>query len=284
MPHSFTTLKLDDYVEEASQFYVARYIHTHEPTTWALHNQTFAELFWITRGKCRHRLEGGEEILTVGDARFVRPCQPHCLTCMGQTPMEMICIGFPADILSMWELAYPIFQGHFYWTRNGLPGGVKLNAPTLSGLEEQIDQLSLETHDLFFLHRFLLNLFHRALPREEDFRDIPAWLKRGLASISTEDVLQGGVQSFAKACGRSPAHVARECRKHLNESPVKLINSARIKEAARLLRMTDKDVHLIMEDCGHSNPSHFYRLFKQQYSTTPHVYRVQQRRGFHAIS
>lgn len=51
-----------------------------------------------------------------------------------------------------------------------------------------------------------------------------------------------------------------------------------MKDAARQLRMTDHDILNIMYDCGLSNPSHFYKLFKARYGETPRKYRLNQQK------
>jgi AraC family cel operon transcriptional repressor len=276
MNRPFHKLELQNYLEEDSRFFVARFFFRSDMGShWHAHD--YAELFWITRGKCRHTLEDGEEILTVGDVRFMRPEQIHSLDHVGKEPLHLTNIAFPADALEQWLTSYPVLDGHFFWTGKPRPGGIKLDATKLDELEQQTHRLATRTGDLFFLHRFLFDLFLGALPPAPDTRDIPGWLKDGLAALDDQSVFSEGPAAFARACSRSPEHVSRACRKHLGKTPGELVNEARMKDAARQLRMSDHDILNIMMDCGLANPSHFYKLFKAQYGETPRNYRLAHR-------
>lgn len=266
-------LELKNYIEEGNRFFVASFFFSSDMgSLWHAHD--FSELFWITRGKCRHTLEEGEEILTAGDVRFMCPEQVHSLDHVGKEPLHLTNIAFPADVLESWRNDYPVLDGHFFWTGEPRPGGIRLAAKELEELEQQTHRLATRTHDLFFLHRFLFDLFLNALPPAPDIREIPGWLKDGLAALDDPLVFSEGPAAFARACGRSPEHVARSCRRHLEKTPGELVNDARMKDAARQLRMSDHDILNIMMDCGLSNPSHFYKLFKAQYGETPRSYRL----------
>ena len=269
-------LNLKNYLEGGSRYFVARFYYT-SGTRAHWHAHDYAELFWITRGRCRHRFSDGEEVLSEGDVRFVLPAQAHSLDRVGTEPLRLTNIAFPADVLEQWHASYPILTGHFFWAGGTRPDGIRLDSPDLGELEEQAHRLATRTDDLFFLHRFLFDLFLLALPPAPDARDIPAWLKDGLAALDQQEVRCEGSAAFVRACGRSVEHVSRECRKHMGNTPSELINAARMKDAARQLRMSDNDILNIMMDCGLSNPSHFYKLFKAQYGETPRKYRLSRR-------
>ncbi|MBT3193397.1 MAG: helix-turn-helix transcriptional regulator [Verrucomicrobia bacterium] len=141
-------------------------------------------------------------------------------------------------------------------------------------LENQTERLATRVHELFYVHRFMLNLFAEIMPPAADARHLPDWLKRGLAGLEDIETMQGGAAAFAQLCGRSPEHVARECRRLLGDTPTTLVNQARLAEAARQLRMSNHDILSIMYECGFTNSSHFYSLFKKRYGVTPRDYRI----------
>ncbi|MEI6082685.1 MAG: helix-turn-helix transcriptional regulator [Verrucomicrobiota bacterium] len=77
--------------------------------------------------------------------------------------------------------------------------------------------------------------------------------------------------------GRSAEHVARVTRDLLHETPSDLVNRVRLQYAARQLALSDAKIMDIALDCGLTNLSHFYRLFRHQFGSTPQAYRQQQR-------
>ncbi len=269
-------LKLRDFLEDNGRFIVGRYFynrHTRAP----LHDHDFAEVFWVSRGRCRQVLDGSAELLQPGDVRFVRPEHVHSIEHAGGEPLQLTNIAFPAAVLDSWERDYPVLQGHFFWIDGPRPGGLRLPASRLEELREKTHRLAARSDELLFLHGFLFDLFQEELPAAPDTRNIPGWLKDGLAALDNPETFRAGPTGFARACGRSPEHVSRACRRFLDTTPGDLVNAARMKDAARQLRMTNNDILNIMFDCGFSNPSHFYKLFKQRYGETPRRYRLNQR-------
>lgn len=269
-------LSLQHYLEGESRFYVERFFFRDDMGSQH-HDHDFAELFWITRGTCRHTLENREEMLTAGDARFMRPEQVHRLDTVGKAPLHFTNIAFPAQVLDSWQSDYPILNGSFFWTGTSRPGAIRLSEAELADLEQQTHRMAVHTHNLFFLHRFLFNLFFSKLPHPGDDRALPDWLKDGLAALDNPAVRREGSAAFARACSRSPEHVARTCQTLLGASPRELVNEARMTDAALQLRMSDRDILNIMMDCGFSNPSHFYKLFRAKYGSTPREYRLARR-------
>ncbi len=261
------------YFNPGSQFVVARYFYNRN-TKMGLHGHNYAEVCWIARGTCRHIIPNQEEKLVAGDIRFVRPQDVHCFKSIGSKPMHLTNVAFPEDILKTWERNYPCLNGRFFWSDSPLPDGVHLNEKQLEVMENQIDRLATRVHDLFYVHRFMLNLFAELMPPAPDTRHLPDWLKHGLAGLEDIETMQGGAAAFAQLCGRSPEHVARECRRLLDTTPTTLVNQARLTETARQLRMSNLDILNIMYECGFTNSSHFYSLFKQHYGVTPRDYRL----------
>ena len=62
-------------------------------------------------------------------------------------------------------------------------------------------------------------------------------------------------------------------KKHLGETPHRLIISKRIREARRLLASTNLDLKNIAFECGFGSAEHFCRLFKRESGMTPTEYR-----------
>ena len=66
-------------------------------------------------------------------------------------------------------------------------------------------------------------------------------------------------------------------KKHLDNSFKSYLNTMRLTEVKRLLEETDKPVSDIAYLTGYSNISHFNRVFKKEFDTTPKEYRENKR-------
>ena len=93
-------------------------------------------------------------------------------------------------------------------------------------------------------------------------------IKSEACSGLTRDVL-------AKRVGVSPAHLTVLLREKTGRSFSELCREARIEEACRLLRETDRQIADIADACGFYDQSHFTRAFQAVRKTTPRAYRAQ---------
>lgn len=85
------------------------------------------------------------------------------------------------------------------------------------------------------------------------------------------------LQSVAAALGMSDKYIGRQFKKLETLSVSEYINDYRLSRAAKLLENESYTVKDIMQQVGIGNESHFFRLFKKKYGTTPKEYRMNQR-------
>lgn len=77
------------------------------------------------------------------------------------------------------------------------------------------------------------------------------------------------IQDFANLANRSLSTFKRDFKKHYKTSPGKWITDRRLKRAKAFLETTDKSISQVAFECGFNNPSHFSRVFKEKFNTTP---------------
>lgn len=85
------------------------------------------------------------------------------------------------------------------------------------------------------------------------------------------------LQSVAAALGMSDKYIGRQFKKLETLSVSEYINEYRLSRAAKLLENESYTVKDIMQQVGIGNESHFFRLFKKKYGTTPREYRMNQK-------
>ena len=82
------------------------------------------------------------------------------------------------------------------------------------------------------------------------------------------------VADLAAAAGLSPAHISREFRRAIGESPHVYLLTRRLERAAALLRMTDRSVADICVAVGLSSVGSFTTTFGRVYGVSPAAYRA----------
>ncbi len=81
------------------------------------------------------------------------------------------------------------------------------------------------------------------------------------------------MEDFARLSGRSLSSFKREFKSHFNETPGKWLTLKRLEFAHDLLIGSDLDVNEICYESGFKNPSHFNKVFKENYKLPPQQYR-----------
>jgi AraC-like DNA-binding protein len=81
------------------------------------------------------------------------------------------------------------------------------------------------------------------------------------------------LQEFAELCHMSLSTFKRDFYKRYNESPGRWLLKKRLDYAAVLLRTSDMSISQILFECGFEDLSHFSKVFKDAFGTSPTVFR-----------
>jgi YesN/AraC family two-component response regulator len=82
--------------------------------------------------------------------------------------------------------------------------------------------------------------------------------------------------TLAEVAGRvymSPSHFSRYFRDHTGMTFAEFRRSVRMKRAAALLRLVDKNIGDVSQEVGYDNPKNFTRAFRKYFGMTPRQYR-----------
>lgn len=170
--------------------------------------------------------------------------------------------------------------GRFFWSETPLPLARVLDTGELDALTHLTCELDAGPRGLAGLEAFLLVLFTRVFGAASELPPTPPpWLARACRAAREPTVFRRGAGGFVAAAGKSHEHVCRAARRHLGLSPSAYVNARRMEHAARLLAGSDTSIAGVALDCGLENPSHFYRLFRERFGTTPRDYRQRHRRS-----
>lgn len=252
-------------------FHVARSWKTPQDPT-RLHTHDFAEVFWIDAGNGVQSGPDGRKSLRSGDLVCVRPSDTHALE--SSDTMQLTNVAFPRDTYDWLCQRYPT-----PWTDAPALTIHRLESDQLQRLTRAAEELFNVPRTRLSIERFLLNLLHLLTrpPVPSLPVDAPDWFRHACGEITKPRHFCQGAPAFAKLAGRSPEHVARVTRHLLLETPTDVVNRVRMQSAARQLAMTDAKIMDVALECGLTNLSHFYRLFRRRFGVTPHAYRQQHR-------
>jgi AraC family transcriptional regulator, exoenzyme S synthesis regulatory protein ExsA len=85
------------------------------------------------------------------------------------------------------------------------------------------------------------------------------------------------ISEFAEIANRSTTTFRRDFEKYYRTTPGKWLTNRRLEKAKLLLKSSDKSISEITFDCGFKNVSHYSRIFKEKFNSSPTKYRMQNR-------
>ncbi|MEQ9363113.1 MAG: AraC family transcriptional regulator [Leptospirales bacterium] len=127
-------------------------------------------------------------------------------------------------------------------------------------------------------HRIFQKLHDTATPPPTDV------VSRALRFIEDNCLRSISLGDVADAVGRSPAHLTTAVRGATGKPVLAWILAGRMHEARRRLLYTGESVETIAEHVGYADPTHFTRLFRREFGTTPAAWRKGLRAGKFAES
>jgi len=82
------------------------------------------------------------------------------------------------------------------------------------------------------------------------------------------------IEQFARMCHRSLSTFKRDFHNHYDTTPGKWLLSKRLDFAANMLVSKNTNISQVAFDSGFEDISHFSRVFKEKFNTTPSTYRI----------
>ena len=296
MKTSAKKLLLRDFVAPDEWFHVARVRPVARASTReaGLHCHDFAEVFWVESGNGTHFINGKQKALQRGDVILIRPRDAHFFRVSSRESdgeFVLVNVAFSAKTLEFLQARY--FPGEENWPWRGahLPSHFVVGGAALRGLDQWVAGAPSENQTRLDLEAFLLDLL-RLIARPNAAGDsaehenaarvlaaakngtVPQWLEYALLRFDEAAHLAAGGERLAELANRCPGHLNRVLQSATNRTTTATVNEMRLQYAARQLRLTNRPVAEIAAECGLTNASHFHRLFRERFGTSPRRFRL----------
>lgn len=296
MKTSKKKLLLCDFVAPEELFHVARVRPTARASTReaGIHTHDFAEAFWVESGGGTHFVNGKQKSLQRGDVILIRPRDAHFFRASSRESdgeFVLVNVAFAAETLEFLQSRYFPEEESWPWHGSGLPSHFVVGGEALRKLGAWADSAPSSSQTRLDLEAFLLDLL-RMIARPQATNDecenaarvlaaapdgaIPQWLEHALVRFDEPQHLATGGERLAELANRSPEHLNRVLQSATHRTTTATVNEMRLQYAARQLRLTNRPVADIAADCGLANASHFHRLFRERFGTSPRRFRIKE--------
>jgi AraC family cel operon transcriptional repressor len=237
------------------------------------HTHDFYEIIIVIAGGVIHAVNDCEQPLKVGDIVFTRPADKHFYK--ESFHASVINIAFTAEVMHGFEL---ILNPARFIRLLGEPiPVVKSVGEVVSNrlLSEVKNTYALERNNLKWevaLKDIIYRLFCYGIT-EENGGSEPSWLTELMKQMEKPQNFVVGCKRLYEIAGRTPEHVSRQIKIHLNLTPTAYINGLRMNYAMNQLILTSNSIMDICFNAGFDNLAYFYRLFKHETGISPLKYR-----------
>lgn len=268
-----------------SEAHYAFYTSFRDITT-VLHCHDFYEFFLIADGQIIHRVNDDEQLLKQGTFVFIRPDDEHCYQGSGDSDCQLINLAFL--VRSLDALLDYLGEG-FYPQRlldSPMPPVIQLSVQDTQQIIARLNTFNRIAGDDADYQRTTLRILLFELftwlfaPATSPYRESGIeWLDTLVETMHQPEHFAEGVARMQALAGCSSEHLSRIFKAHFGITPTEFVAEVRLNYAANMLANSDRDIIYIAMEAGFGNLSHFYKLFKEKFKTTPKAYRRTQQRS-----
>jgi mannose-6-phosphate isomerase-like protein (cupin superfamily) len=123
-----------------------------------LHTHDYPELFWISQGRCRHRINDTEEVLETGDLVFIRANDRHQLISLNDGRFAMTNLECRRDLIQDMKRRYSKSFAVWFGEKRKLPLRLHLGDNRLERLQQFSMDFASRVPDALQVEGFLLDL------------------------------------------------------------------------------------------------------------------------------
>ena len=170
---------------------------------------------------------------------------------------------------------YIHFDGNIEETEDGLPLEGKFDPMIMLPLFQEVEKICKDTFRTRFEKRFIFYKLLAALDSSQKDVKTPAQiLAEKLHDIILDEYAQPfSIEAMSERLRYSKNYLIDVFRQYYGTTPYKYVNLMRLEKARHLLITTDKSCQSISDECGFSEYSLFYKLFRAQFGASPLIYK-----------
>ena len=244
-----------------------------------LHCHDFYEFFYVIEGTIVHTVNKEEEILSIGDLRFIPPNASHSLMNKGPSLHRDIVITkeYFENLCALLGIEKSFFYDNDYsrsWT---------LSLKQINHIEEAVATFNADDSNNLQRKRCLgLNLVNTIFMficdlkynKNELKKTLPFCIQSLIDNINTPDFfINSSIGATIKKMGYTTSYISHVFKRHIGKSISDYVKEKRLLHIEHYLRNTTFSLQEICTSVGLKNLSHLNNIFKEKHGISPIEYR-----------
>lgn len=225
------------------------------------HIHDFYEIIYVLSGSCIQNVNGTDILCPVGSIFIVKPMDVHFFSSQEKNT-NIMSLSIKKEEFEKFLFCFSISDQQFNQVRC-----------FISDEKDRLHNLcisALTSDDDVYLKKGLMAIiFAEIFQNLNKNVNVPIDLKRAISEMNKLENAKEGLDAFLKLSNYSRTQLWRLSLKYLNVTPTEFINNVRMKHAYNLIAYTNMSFEAISVEVGFSSFSHFIKLIKETYGTTP---------------
>lgn len=251
--------------------YIFQYVKNRKLTD-VYHSHDFYEIIYFFQGNATQLVNGRKRSLGSNSVMLMRPHDRHCFLSQSEDAVVVS--------LSVQSDEFELLSGTY---------NADITSKIINGTEPKIYAISYllpytsidfekivldeKEHELKFLLFCFLKSYTDCV---EERNSVPKALAYAINEMKKTENLHVGIKAFTEISNYSQSHLSRLIKKYFNMSLKQYINELRLKRAYNCIVFTQRSFEDIADELGFASYSHFNKIFKARFYTTPGTLRKEK--------
>ena len=246
---------------EKQNGYIFQYVKGRKLTD-VYHLHDFYEVIWCLKGNGMQTINEKESLFFENRIVLLRPSDRHCFI-RQSADIEILSVSVKKEEFERFANAYDL---HLLKTiaADAMPTLFACEPKAFDIAKKSVTEYDCKLFLSFFLHEYIV--YTKNIKKNTS---LPPLLSLAIEDMKKEENLKKGIEAFTALSHYSHSHLARLIKAHFGMSLKRYVNELRLQCAYNNIVLSNESAEEIAENVGFSSFSHFSKIFKERFSTTP---------------
>lgn len=240
-----------------------------------LHMHNYYEIEFVLSGRAVHHVNNTVQILSSGDAVFLRPEDTHFFVSCDIEDAKYVSynIRISNEVMENKFLVMDEIKRKISYSPT--PQVMNFSSAEISSIIKKLDKISnaaMDNEELIFLYDTVLyQMFSQVILKKHYQYEpvIPKWFEEYLTMLSKKEVFVSDYSEIMNMSNVSKSYLCKMFKKHTGVTPSEYINNLKLDYAYDLVLHSNYSFVTIATMAGYNSYAYFFRKFVSKFNKKP---------------